>query len=63
VILEYAQGGVNYVGSSGSQAAYKTPAEWDAYAQVSHEQYKDVALGSSYMVSMGGITAGAEMDR
>jgi PKD repeat protein len=60
-ILQFADGGINFVGAVGSSSSYKTPTEWDAYSQVYHEQYKDVTLTSSYMVSLGGITAGADM--
>ena len=62
-ILQYADGGINYVGSSSGTAAYKTPAEWEAYGQVQHDQFKDVTLVGSYMVSLGGITAGADMTK
>ena len=55
-----AKGGINYVEDSDG---YKTPAEWDAFVQVKHDQYKDVALSSSYMIKLEGVSAGADMDR
>lgn len=60
-ILSYADGGINYVGTAGNGSCYKTPAEWEAYAQVKNDQYKDVTLSTSYKISLGGVTAGADM--
>jgi hypothetical protein len=60
-ILNYADGGINWVGTAGNSSCYKTPAEWEAYNQVKGDQYKDVTLSTSYCVSLGGITAGANM--
>ncbi|MEO6435307.1 MAG: hypothetical protein ABIP55_06045, partial [Tepidisphaeraceae bacterium] len=58
---QYAEGGINFVGTRSNSDCYKTPAEWEAYAQVKNDQYKDVVLSSDYLVSLGGITAGAHM--
>jgi hypothetical protein len=62
-ILRLADGGINYVGSAGDSSGYKTAAEWEAYSQVKNDMYKDVTLTTSYKVSLGGITAGANMSR
>jgi hypothetical protein len=62
-ITTYAEGGINYVGTGNNSSCYKTPAEWEAYAQVKHDQYKDVTLSTTYQVSLGGITAGAAMKK
>jgi hypothetical protein len=59
-----AGGGINFVGTSSVVGNnYKTPEEWEALPQVKHDQYKDVTLSTSYMVSLGGITAGADMQK
>ena len=60
-ILSWADGGIQLVGTGTSSSRYKTPAEWDAYSQVKNELFKDVVLTSSYLVSLGGITAGAHL--
>jgi len=57
-IDDAANGGINMVGQS-----YVTPTRWENYSQVQHDQYKDVTLTSSYMVSLGGVTAGADMKK
>ncbi|MEA2709748.1 MAG: hypothetical protein QOF78_2349 [Phycisphaerales bacterium] len=62
-ILAYADGGINYVGTGADASCYKTPAEWEAYGQVKHDQFQDVTLTSSYKVSLGGITAGASLKK
>jgi hypothetical protein len=63
-ILDNADGGINYVGTSGSSAGYKTPTEWEAYSVVQHDQFKDVTPGGdSYLFTVGGTTAGASMKR
>ena len=49
--------GINIVGS------YKTATQWEAYVQVDHDQFKDVTLSSSYMITLGGTTAGADMSK
>jgi hypothetical protein len=48
-------GGINKVG------VYVSADKWEAYTQVKHDQFKDVTLATNYMVSLGGITAGANM--
>jgi hypothetical protein len=60
-ILQYADGGINYVGTNSGSSCYKTPSEWEAYSQVRNDQYKDVVLTNCYLVSLGGTTAGAHM--
>ncbi len=63
-ILDAAHGGINYVGADQTtNAGYKTPAEWDAYSVVQHEQFMDVTLTNSYMINAGGTTAGAAMKK
>jgi PKD repeat protein len=47
--------GINKVG------AYVSATKWEAYSQVVHDQFKDVTLTTCYMVSLDGITAGADM--
>jgi hypothetical protein len=56
--IETDDGGINYVGGD-----YKTPAQWEAYQVVQHDQYKDVALGSTYSITLGGVSAGATMKK
>ena len=60
-ILANADGGINYVGNGTDSSGYKTPAEWEAYSVVQHDQYMDVTLTNSYEASTGGVTAGADM--
>jgi hypothetical protein len=60
-IRSYADGGINYLGTAGNSSCYKTPEEWEAYSQVRNDQYQDVTLSTSYRISLGGITAGADM--
>jgi hypothetical protein len=62
-ILAYADGGINFVGTKSDSGSYKTPAEWEAYSQVRHDQYNDVTLSTSWKVSLGGITAGSSMKK
>jgi hypothetical protein len=49
--------GINIVGS------YKTATQWEAYVQVDHDQFKDITLSSSYMITLGGISAGADLSK
>ena len=52
----YAHGGYFYVWPSWSNSqGYKTPAQWDAYAQVSGERYQNVTLDSRYAPSAGSL--------
>ncbi len=55
--------GFLYVSANGvnDHAGYKSPEEWEAYSQVENDQFKDVILPrSSYQISLGGTTAGAD---
>ncbi len=52
-----AHGGINIVGE------YKTADQWEAYVQVKDDVFKDVTLGSTYTVSVDGVTAGAAMGK
>jgi len=60
-ITTYADGGINYVGTGNNSSCYKTPAEWEAYAQVKNDQYKDVTLSTAYKITVGSVIAGADM--
>jgi hypothetical protein len=62
-ILDSANGGINYVGDGNGNNGYKTPAEWEAYNVVHNDQYKDVKLGDTYKITLGGITAGASLKK
>ena len=62
-ILDSADGGINYVGTSGGSSGYKTPAEWEAYNVVQNDQYEDVTLGSTYRITLGGVTAGSNLKK
>jgi hypothetical protein len=58
-----AKEGFLYVSANGvnDHAGYKDAGEWNAYSQVQNDQFKDVILpGSSYQISLGGTTAGAD---
>jgi hypothetical protein len=59
--MAYAQGGINFIGKAMQSAGYQDPAEWEALPQVKHDQFKSYTIGSSYLVSLGGITAGADL--
>ena len=60
-ILANANGGINYVGDAGTNAGYKTQADWENYAQVKDDQFQDVTLSSSYELSVNGALVGADM--
>lgn len=54
----YAQGGVNYIYTYWSnQNGWKTPGEWDAYAQVSSDSYEDPSFSSAYQPSASSKSA------
>jgi hypothetical protein len=54
----YAQGGIFYVWPYFSkQEGFKSPAEWDAYGQVSGEHYEDPSYNSSTMAPSGSSVA------
>jgi len=59
----FAEGGMNYVGYGMTSSGYLTPAEWDAYWQVDHDQFTTVMLGTTGQVYLGGIAAGSDLAR
>ena len=61
--LDYAQGGYFYVWPSWADSkGYKTPAEWDAFAQVHGDVYANVKLSAGkFNATVQGVTAGASL--
>ena len=58
----WAQGGYFYVNAKGGvQSGYLTPAEWAATGVPTGDVYENVTLTSTYMVSVNGLTAGANL--
>jgi hypothetical protein len=58
----WAQGGYFYVDTNGGvQSGYLTPAEWEATGVPTGDVYQNVTLTSTYMTSVNGFTAGADL--
>jgi PKD repeat protein len=57
----WAQGGINFVGSSWASSGYQTPAEWNAQPAVEADTFENVTLDGSYQITAASQVAGAPM--
>ena len=57
----YADGGINFVGSSYTSANFLTATEWNSFSVVSQDDFTNVELASTYQISYQGITAGSNL--
>ena len=59
--LSYAEGGYFYIWDSWSnKSGYRTPQEWDAFAQVGTDFYREMSLTTGAQVTIGNLVAGAD---
>lgn len=64
----WAEGGVNYVGTTNAQSDFKSPDEWNAYWQVGTDTFVDVILDGAYKptgtagVNVGTVVGGVFTD-
>ena len=60
--LSYAEGGVNYVGSTMIKSGYQSPTEWLGYSQVKGDAFQNVNLPSDqYSLFINGHTVGSNL--
>lgn len=62
-VLNYADGGYMFVGSTYSTSGHLTPTEWNAMSQVGDDYYRNITLGTSYQGTYAGHTAGSSLAR
>ena len=62
-ILEYADGGINYVGDREQRRCYKTPAEWEAYSPGQERPVQGRGAEHELQDQRRHVSAGADMKR
>ncbi|HSV14403.1 MAG TPA: PKD domain-containing protein [Tepidisphaeraceae bacterium] len=60
-ILGWAQGGVNFVGTSFISSGFQTPDEWSAFSQVHNDSFENAQLTDSYQVVFNGQAVGSAL--
>ncbi len=56
------QSGLNFVGSDlTTRTGYKDADDWENYAQVKNDAYRNVTLNGGYVVKVGTTTAGSTL--
>jgi hypothetical protein len=51
----WARGGVHWVSTGTTSDGYKTPAQWEAYAQVDGDHYSNVPIDATYEPAAGSV--------
>ncbi|HEX8521002.1 MAG TPA: PKD domain-containing protein [Tepidisphaeraceae bacterium] len=60
--ITWAEGGSNFIGTSMVAGGYRTPAEWESWSQVEHDQFQNVGLAGKWaQQNVNGTVAGAYM--
>jgi PKD repeat protein len=57
----YANGGINFVGTSMTSSGYLTPAEWNSQSNVGNDEFENVSINSSYQIINEGVSVGAAL--
>jgi PKD repeat protein len=57
----YANGGINFVGTSMSSSGYLTAAQWNSQSNVGTDEFENVTLNGSYQITADALKVGAAL--
>jgi len=62
-IASYYEGGINFLGSNASKAAWRNANEWNAQDEVGTDKFTNINLADSYSTKIGAVFVGSIMSK